>query len=124
MTRPCNSERYFIGRGFRGTPVNNIIKCLLEIQEYSSKGKYPVFSEEVFKEIPYLDKHIESTTKLQISAIQIAISLIKNQDEWWNTWYMNFFKKSMNWCETFKVDYIPANEYLLITKTKFPRVSC
>jgi 23S rRNA U2552 (ribose-2'-O)-methylase RlmE/FtsJ len=124
MTRPCNSERYFIGRGFRGSSVNNIIKSLLEIQEYSSKGKYPVFSQEIFKEIPFLDRHIESTTKLQISAIQIAISLIKNQDEWWNTWYMNFFKKSMTWCETFKVDYIPANEYLSITKSKFPRVSC
>ena len=43
----------------------------------------------------FLEKHIVTTTNLQIDAIKLAISLIKNQEDWWKLWYMKCLKKSL-----------------------------
>jgi len=120
MTRPCNSERYFIGRDFRGVNANHIVKCLLEIQQYSANDKYPIFSHEVLSEIKFLEKHIQTTTDLQIDAIKLAISLIKSPEEWWKTWYAKCLKKSSLWCETFRVPYTSENTHTSMTKLRFP----
>ena len=119
MTRPCNSERYFIGRDFRGVNADSIIKCLLEIQEHSAEGKYPLLSQELLTEIPFLEKHIESTTSLQVTAIQIAISLIHSPEEWWRSWYLKCLKKSSMWCETFRVPSIPDVNHVAVTRARF-----
>uniref|UniRef100_A0A6C0JWD6 Ribosomal RNA methyltransferase FtsJ domain-containing protein n=1 Tax=viral metagenome TaxID=1070528 RepID=A0A6C0JWD6_9ZZZZ len=119
MTRPCNSERYFIGRDFRGNSADPIVKSLLEIQQQSANGKYPVLKPELLSEIKFLERHIESTTSLQIGAIKLAISLIKNQDEWWKLWYMKCLKKSLSWCEMFKVSYITENSHISTTRSRF-----
>ena len=119
MTRPCNSERYFIGRDFRGSNADNIVKCLLDIQQQSAEGKYPLLSQDLLNEIPFLDKHIESTTNLQVTAIKLAISLIQSPEEWWKIWYMKCLKKASMWCETFRVPSIPDANHIGLTRTRF-----
>jgi 23S rRNA U2552 (ribose-2'-O)-methylase RlmE/FtsJ len=120
MTRPCNSERYFIGRGFYGNNADHIVKCLLEIQQHSANGKYPLFKPGILSEIKFLEKHIATTTNLQIDAIKLAISLIKNQEDWWKLWYIKCLKKSLSWCEMFKVSYITENSHIATTRSRFP----
>ena len=119
MTRPCNSERYFIGRDFRGANADNIVKCLLDIQQHSAEGKYPLLSQDLLTEIPFLEKHIESTTNLQVTAIKLAISLIQNPEEWWKVWYMKCLKKASTWCETFRVPSIPDANHIGLTRARF-----
>jgi 23S rRNA U2552 (ribose-2'-O)-methylase RlmE/FtsJ len=119
MTRPCNSERYFIGRDFRGSNADNIVKCLLEIQQYSANSKYPILPPDVLSEIGFLERHIKTTTELQIDAIKLAISLVKNPEDWWKSWYMKCLKKSMIWCETFRVPAITENTHILTTRSRF-----
>lgn len=119
MTRPCNSERYFIGRDFRGSNADSILKSLLEIQECSAKAMYPILPKEYLSEIPFLDKHIESTTALQVTAIKLAISLIHNPEDWWKTWYIKCLKKSSIWCETFRVPSIPDANHMAVTRARF-----
>jgi hypothetical protein len=120
MTRPCNSERYFIGRDFRGSNADSILKSLLEIQECSAKAMYPILSKELLSEIPFLDKHIDSTTTLQVTAIKLAISLIHNPEDWWKNWYLKCLKKSSIWCETFRVPSIPDMNHMAATRLRFP----
>jgi 23S rRNA U2552 (ribose-2'-O)-methylase RlmE/FtsJ len=120
MTRPCNSERYFIGRDFRGSNADNIVKCLLDIQQHSAEGKYPLLSQDLLTEIPFLEKHIESTTNLQVTAIKLAISLIQTPEEWWKNWYTKCLKKASIWCETFRVPSIPHANHVGLTRARFP----
>lgn len=122
MTRPCNSERYFIGRGFRGMNVGHIVKCLLEIQRYSAEGKFPSIDQSQFdtKELEFLQRHIETSTEAQIEAIKMAISLVKTPEEWFASWYPICLKRTELWCETFRVPFISIGAHMAITSQRFP----
>lgn len=115
MTRPCNSERYFIGRGFRGSNVDHIVKCLLDIQAHSAKNEFPVI-----QDIGCLDTYIETTTRLQIESIKYAIYLIEHPTEWWSKLYRICLNKSLYWCETHRVPCVTAGAHALQTRERFP----
>ena len=66
------------------------------ISTINSAGYAP---QELLAEIPFLEKHIESTTALQVTAIQLAISLVHTPEDWWSSWYMKCLKKSSMWCD-------------------------
>jgi 23S rRNA U2552 (ribose-2'-O)-methylase RlmE/FtsJ len=114
MTRPCNSERYFLGRGFRGI-IPSIKALLNEMQANSLQGKFPVLPETLWtnKEIQFLQKHIETTTSLQILSIRLAIDLSKDPQKWFCDWKRRCLEKSYSWCEAFRVPAMPLKEHIL-----------
>lgn len=108
MTRPCNSERYFLGRGFRAI-TSQMRESLKEIQENSAKGVYPTVAVEAWtpKEGDFVARHIENTTALQILSIRLAIDLSANPRVWFESWYKRCLEKSYAWCEAFRVPAKP-----------------
>ena len=114
MTRPCNSERYFLGRGFRGT--SPAIRTLLnEMQEKSAQGEFPVLPEALWadRELEFLRKHIEATTALQILSIRLAIDLSKDPQIWFRDWQKVCLEKSYSWCEAFRVPAMPLKTHIM-----------
>ena len=124
MTRPCNSERYFIGRGFRGINVNHILQCLLEIQVHSANNEFPLIDMSNFErsELDFLEVHIRTTTLSQIDSIRLAIHLIDDPTEWWKVWYAQCLKKSLSWCEQFNIPYVSNASHTMLTKSRFASI--
>jgi len=116
MTRPCNSERYFLGRGFR-LSSKPIIELLVSIQEQVAQSKYPLIELPVQ---PFLESHIEKMTGAQIQSIELALKLASNPNDWWSTWYPHVLKKSYLWCEYFKIMCTPVNSQITTTLIRFP----
>jgi len=107
LSRPCNSERYFLGRKNRSTSPA-VIEHLWSMQENAANGLYPidVSGSYILPETrQYIDEHIRQTTGEQIRSITQAV-IYANQPE---LWYKNQLpidvKKSRAWCETFHVPY-------------------
>ena len=109
MTRPCNSERYFLGRGFRAVSAQTR-HILNEIQEKSLAGEYPVLPLEVWspREREYMERHIRDATALQILSIRLAIELSADPQVWFRDWYKRCLEKSYAWCEAFRVPAKPV----------------
>jgi 23S rRNA U2552 (ribose-2'-O)-methylase RlmE/FtsJ len=104
MTRPCNSERYFLGRGFRG--LTSTAKAFLaELQENSEAGRYPVLPESLWtqRERDYLNAHIQASSVLQIHSIQTAIQLSTNPELWKEKYSKLAVQRAYMWCEAFRV---------------------
>jgi len=116
MTRPCNSERYFLGRGFR-LSSKPIIELLVSIQEQVAQSKYPLVD---LPNQPFLNTHIEKTTGAQIQSIDLALKLANDPTDWWVNWYPHVLKKSYLWCENFKIIYTPVNIQIATTLIRFP----
>jgi 23S rRNA U2552 (ribose-2'-O)-methylase RlmE/FtsJ len=110
MTRPCNSERYFLGRGFRGIHPTTCT-FLAEMQEKSLEGLYPKEDAALWapKECDFLERHIQITTRLQIQSITLAIELSMNSTLWFRDWYTRCLEKSYAWCEAFRVPAKPKH---------------
>jgi 23S rRNA U2552 (ribose-2'-O)-methylase RlmE/FtsJ len=108
MTRPCNSERYFLGRGFRSISAATR-QSLKEIQERSMAGEYPVLSADSWtkKETDFIGRHIQNAVALQILSIRLAIDLSADPDVWFKTWHRRCLEKSYAWCEAFRVPAKP-----------------
>lgn len=111
MTRPCNSERYFLGRGFRGS-ASAIASVLKDLQAKSKGGLYPSVSDTTVGELEFLERHVLSTTTLQIQSIYQAIELTSNPSCWMRDWFRKSLEKSYRWCETFRVPAKPLQSYL------------
>lgn len=110
MTRPCNSERYFLGRGFRGITPGTRAQ-LAEMQENSIANMYPTVNG-VWnsKETNFLERHLLSTTQMQITSIGLAIDLSKNPAVWFREWYPRCLEKAYSWCEAFRIPAIPLSQ--------------
>jgi len=117
MTRPCNSERYFIGKGFVPS-AKSAIATLISIQKEVEQNKFPLSPWDLH--LPFLQGHIEKSTALQIQFIEAAVVLADKPSIWWETWYPCTLKKSYLWCEHFKVFCTPVNSQISITNAKFP----
>jgi hypothetical protein len=111
MTRPCNSERYFLGMGLR-TNINSanslkaITEALMRMEQEVSRGQYPTTDlTSVFTgpELAYLEAHNSAAVALQIQYIKNAIYLAKNPDAWKTDCYEEVLVKSYEWCEFFRV---------------------
>uniref|UniRef100_A0A6C0API8 Ribosomal RNA methyltransferase FtsJ domain-containing protein n=1 Tax=viral metagenome TaxID=1070528 RepID=A0A6C0API8_9ZZZZ len=105
LSRPCNAEKYFLGRGYKIAP-GWIFKTLVEIRNAYACGFKHMTS--IFTEIPK-DISIEINNLIrffmneQISALQYAIS---HKDEWnlnpgkqWSKIQEN----SIHWCRQFQI---------------------
>ena len=115
MTRPCNSERYFLGQGLRlninnGNSIRMILDALVRMEMEAGQGKYPmadlaaIFSE---TELAYLERHNMSTAATQIQHIKNAIHLAKNPDDWWAKCHDDVLNRSYEWCEFFGIYATP-----------------
>ena len=106
LSRPCNSERYFLGRGFKGAPPE-LIKCLLEIQAKAQEDLYPANAESFVTEevMAYIRSHIASNTADQLVAISIAEKYAIHPEVWYSTQLQRDFQTSRVWCERFRIPY-------------------
>jgi 23S rRNA U2552 (ribose-2'-O)-methylase RlmE/FtsJ len=107
LSRPCNSERYFLGRGFRGTALASVIKHLAEIQKQAQKGLYPTDAESILtaEELAYIRTHIVTNTSEQMAAISVAEKYAIHPEVWYSTQLQRDFNISLGWCQRFRVPY-------------------
>lgn len=119
MTRPCNSERYFLGKGFRGRPPEWIL-AVLE-QKLATEDQFPVMDAGHFTEAEtvYLQEHIRATTAHQLRAIEEAIQLSTSPETWFQKWYLQHLRLCHIWCETFRVPSVPKAQNIMKTCAKF-----
>ena len=96
-SRPCNSERYFIGKKFRG--INHeVIDVLKKINNSELYPTMELCSEE--------KEYINSISKLyetkQIQCIDLAKQFAENQALFKN-YQADFFNNSLKFCQEFKI---------------------
>jgi len=109
LSRPCNAEKYFVGRGCRVVPAW-ILNTLNKIRDLTKQDNCHI--ESIFSAIP---PHIENDIRdleqayldQQIAALNNAIN---NKEEWnkdpkriWNL----IHTRSINWCKQFKIPLKP-----------------
>jgi len=105
LSRPCNSERYFLGRGFKGLPVA-ILQELYAIQENASKDLYPKdLSGCIAEDAAYFDEHIRINTEEQLKAIEQAETYAVQPEQWYTKQLPIDFETSRAWCERFRIPY-------------------
>jgi 23S rRNA U2552 (ribose-2'-O)-methylase RlmE/FtsJ len=120
LSRPCNAEKYFLGKGFRSAP-GWILKTLVEIRNaYACGFKHMTY---IFNSLPeqvQLDITLLKETFLeqQVGALGHAIS---SKDEW-NKNYDKQWKEiqdhSIHWCRQFQMPIKPfSGVSLIINKT-------
>ena len=104
LSRPCNAEKYFLGRGCHIIP-QWIIKTLTEIQIKHAKH---ICIRSIFPRVPLEIKETIDTLKRYYLNQQVAAlnHAILHKDEWnkdpitiWNTIHTN----SVQWCQEFKM---------------------
>ena len=105
LSRPCNAEKYFLGRGFRMAP-GWILKTLVEIRNAYACGFKHMTS--IFTSLPnHIQTDINSLKddflEQQVSALKYAISM---KDEW-NENHEKQWKEiqdhSIHWCRQFQI---------------------
>ncbi len=106
LSRPCNSERYFLGRGFNRLS-SNTLQILMAMQAAAAEDKYPLLSGITFteSEAAYLKHNMEMCTKDQEKAIERAHAYATHPETWYSTQLPHDFKTSKLWCEQFRVPY-------------------
>ena len=104
LSRPCNSERYFLGRGFKGcTPA--LRKLLLHLQRESLYGRYPTALSSIAlpEEITYLRAYMERNTAQQLAALQRAEHFAAHPEDWYTNQLPKDFQESLRWCQRFRI---------------------
>jgi 23S rRNA U2552 (ribose-2'-O)-methylase RlmE/FtsJ len=105
LSRPCNSERYFLGRGFKGLHPQ-MLKTFLEIQRQAQEDSYPVNAAILSpEERSYIESNAKKTTQDQLSAIEIAEKWAENTEAWYTEQLSRDFQMSLAWCQKFRVPY-------------------
>ena len=104
LSRPCNSERYFLGRGFLGLPTG-ILDALLQIQQRCEEGSFPVGFTELATptEVTYFERHIAENTELQIVSLTRADEYVAHPEAWYTNQLPRDFETSLRWCQQFRV---------------------
>jgi len=103
-SRPCNSERYFIGKKFKGfnnSIINILNNILLNCNTDINIPLYPIM------EINIEEKnYIESIEKIyevqQIECINLAKSMAENNNNY-KKYYEKYYNMSYNFCKEFKI---------------------
>ena len=109
LSRPCNAEKYFLGRGFRVAP-GWILKTLVEIRNAYACGFKHMTS--IFNTLP---EQIQSDIivlrteflEQQLSAVKYAIS---KKDEWpieYEKQWKEIQDHSIHWCRQFQIPIKP-----------------
>jgi len=124
ITRPCNSERYFLGKDFRGI-IPECLNILKEFESQSRQFRYPIIDLDIYteEESTFLNNHITKSIDSQIKYINTAINISKNPEMWWSELISECIDKSAKWCDTFRVNSHPLRSYLKILSDKYPQIS-
>jgi 23S rRNA U2552 (ribose-2'-O)-methylase RlmE/FtsJ len=108
MSRPCNSERYFIGSGFRGT--NDDVQKFFQQLEVDLREKDVHNLESLFQThslgpaIEYIQRYQKEFEREQIQTLQKAIEIdVKVPWEFWHKSY----RSSERWCKRFQMPMKP-----------------
>ena len=74
ITRPCNSERYFVGKDFRGI-IPECLAALKEVEKQSKDLKYPLFTSEIYSddERSFFNDHINKSIDRQLNYINMVV---------------------------------------------------
>jgi 23S rRNA U2552 (ribose-2'-O)-methylase RlmE/FtsJ len=104
LSRPCNSERYFLGKGFAGAPPK-VIELLEIIQQRSLREEYPTGFDAIAteEEKEYFKEHIRENTQLQLAALTKADEFIVRPEQWYEVQLPKDFETSLRWCHEFRV---------------------
>jgi 23S rRNA U2552 (ribose-2'-O)-methylase RlmE/FtsJ len=97
ISRPCNSERYFLGRGFIGVTL----KAFEEIESHTAVEEYPSGVDSA-----YIRSHVLSQMEQQCKAILLAEKYALHPEVWYDTQLHNDFKTSLAWCQRFRIPFI------------------
>jgi 23S rRNA U2552 (ribose-2'-O)-methylase RlmE/FtsJ len=101
VSRPCNSERYFLGRGFKGCP-QPLLSILRQMESHAVTDLFP-------KELPgaqdvaYLEAHIQQNTEEQLRALRRAQGFAVNPMTWYTNQLPLDFQTSLTWCSRFHI---------------------
>ena len=99
-SRPCNSERYFIGKKFKGFN-KQVLDNLRTIYDNSLRELYPYIEIEE-DELKYIEDISDTYEKKQIEFIDLAKEFATN-NELYKSFYKQNFDKSYNFCKEFRV---------------------
>ncbi|NBO71051.1 MAG: hypothetical protein EBU66_11380 [Bacteroidetes bacterium] len=107
ISRPCNSERYFLGRGCM-SGLQDVLTFLQMIVLNIDKDIYPIDSSDVMgpTECSYVRSHVRIHMEQQCNAISTAEQYAIHPEIWYDTQLMNDFRKSLAWCQRFHIPYI------------------
>lgn len=105
LSRPCSSERYFLGRGFRGLPIH-VLQTLYSLEENAAKDLYPLdISGCLTGYTAYFENHISTNTDGQLKAIERAELYVEQPEQWYSKQLPIDFETSRSWCERFRIPY-------------------
>jgi 23S rRNA U2552 (ribose-2'-O)-methylase RlmE/FtsJ len=96
-SRPCNSERYLLCRGFRGL-TKEVLAIITEMETNSLREFYPIDTE---PSAPYANS-LQQIVELQKHSLSLAETYIENPLQW-KTDFQAHFQKSVNWCSLFQM---------------------
>ena len=99
-SRPCNSERYFIGKRFIGSP-NKVIEILKQVHTNLQNDLYPYIEISV-EEKEFIESISKEYEKKQILCIDEAKKFALNP-KLYETVYKNHFNASKLFCDKFKL---------------------
>ena len=111
LSRPCNAEKYFLGRGCRVVPPW-ILRTLSQLRDAKDSGKVT----SIFNSIPeHIQRDIDKIKKVhldqQIAALEHAIS---SREEWnanpEKVWKM-IGERSVHWCKQFQMPLTPFSGF-------------
>ena len=121
-SRPCNSERYLLCRGYRGVK-KEVIEILTEMETQSLRDLYPV-NMEVLTEggAAFFKKNIEDTVVLQKNALGLAESFI-NDPSLWKEAFQSHFQRSIQWCSTFQMPFLQKRPLALTVEAVVSQMS-
>lgn len=122
LSRPCNSERYFLGRGY--IQCKPSIDALVGINEALNKGNYPLLSEGLITvaAADYIERHVATTTGLQVQAIKKAEEYANHPELWYTNQLPHDFVKSKTWCQQFRIPSTQREPSPVATLTPFSPV--
>lgn len=121
LSRPCNSERYFLGRGFRGiTPA--ILQTFQELQRQAAVGVVPIGIQRIAtpEELAYFEAHTARNTAEQLQALKTAETYLKDPASWYGRQMAEDFKTSQRWCSEFQVPVQQQRPPVLSVADPFP----
>jgi 23S rRNA U2552 (ribose-2'-O)-methylase RlmE/FtsJ len=108
LSRPCNSERYFLGRCFRGVSKETL-RHLDEFQgRVAAENTYPIglASFATAEETEYLAQQSAASVEQQLVALKRAMTYRDHPEVWYADQLPRDFETSLAWCYKYR---IPTN---------------
>lgn len=102
LSRPCNSERYFLGRGFRGCSAERL-QSLKAIFDNSLSSRFPDTAALTPEEVAYIAAQDAVSTELQVSALSQALVYSSRPEDWYTNQLPKDFATSLAWCQRYRV---------------------